>query len=62
MMYFFLHTRCRGSMLALFSGYLHFHFALEACIKGYQTVSLFAHAFATKFVHYVSDIVDKTNH
>jgi hypothetical protein len=46
-------------MLALFSGYLHFHFALEACIKGYQTVSLFAHAFATEFVHYVSDIVEK---
>ena len=33
MMCFFLHTRCRGSILALFSGYLHFHFALAACTK-----------------------------
>ena len=51
MMCFFLHTRCRGSMLALFSGYLHLHVALAACIKGYQTARLFTHAFATAFVH-----------
>ena len=49
-------------MLAVFSGYLHLHVALAACIKGYQTARLFTHAFATAFVHYVSDIVEKTHH